>query len=800
MRCSSFRACLPGLLAVAVSFALAAPASAWAAEGHSADVDPRIGTGGDGHTFPGATVPFGMIQLSPDTAMPDFKHAYKYAAGYQYGDSSLLGFSHTHFSGSGHSDMGDVLVMPIAGDVRLEPGDPAKPGSGYRSRFSHDTEVAQAGYYAVTLGDYGVRAELTSGRRIGWHRYTFPAGKPAHLLLDLRPSIYDYPGKVLWSSLRVQEDGTVTGCRTTRGWAPGRELCFAMRFSQPMTSRTLYNRETDVVYKGFKGPGNQPEDHDGQSGRALEGVFDFGNLKQPLGVKVAISSVSEANAIANLDAEGKGWDFDARRAEARADWDKALASIDVEGSKDQRVGFYTSLYHALLSPTLSMDVNGQFRGPDGAVHEAVDKNGKFEFHSTWSLWDVYRAQQPLMALLMPQRSTDFIRSLIASREASPFGILPVWAYQGMETWCMIGYHAVPVIADAYVKGVRGFDADAALKAMVASATYAPYGDLGDYMKLGYVPIDKEPEAASKTLEYAYDDWSLAQMAKAMGRKDIAATFDKRAGNWRNAYDPKTGFMRARKTDGSFREPFNPDVAGYGSDYTEGNAWQYSWYVPQDVAALVKAMGGDQTFVTKLDSVFDAKVDKSHFANVEDITGLIGWYAHGNEPSHHLAYLYDYAGAPWQTQKRLKQIMDSQYATRPDGLAGNDDLGQMSAWYIFTALGFYPVTPASDEYAFGRPFVSRATLHLPGGKTFTVTAEPLDDAHPYVGSVTLNGKPLNRVFLRHGEIVAGGELHFTMQAEPNRAWGQGADARPSSMSTSTTKVAATSGESGSKSSR
>jgi predicted alpha-1,2-mannosidase len=772
----SFRACL---LAAAVALGLAGPGHA--ADGHAVDVDPRIGTGGDGHTFPGATVPFGMIQLSPDTAMPDFKHAYKYAAGYQYGDGSLLGFSHTHFSGSGHSDMGDVLVMPIAGDVRLDAGDPVKPGSGYRSRFSHDTEQVEAGYYAVTLSDYGVRAELTAGRRIGWHRYTFPASKPAHLLLDLRPSIYDYPGKVLWSSLRVREDGTVTGCRTTRGWAPGRELCFAMRFNQPMSSRTLYNRETDVVYKGFKGPGNQAEDHDAQTGRALEGVFDFGTLKQPLEVKVAISSVSEDNAIANLDAEGQGWDFDARRAEARADWNKALAVIDVEATKDQRVGFYTSLYHALLSPTLSMDVNGQFRGPDGAVHQAVDKNGKFEFHSTWSLWDVYRAQQPLMALLMPQRSTDFVRSLIASRETSPFGILPVWAYQGMETWCMIGYHAVPVIADAYIKGVRGFDADAALKAMVASATYAPYGGLGDYMKLGYVPIDKEPEGASKTLEYAYDDWSLAQMAKAMGRSDIAATFTKRAGNWRNAYDPKTGFMRARKSDGQFREPFDPDAAGYGTDYTEGNAWQYSWYVPQDVAALVKAMGGDQRFVTKLDSVFDAKVDPARFANVEDITGLIGWYAHGNEPSHHLAYLYDYAGAPWQTQKRLKQIMDSQYATRPDGLAGNDDLGQMSAWYIFTALGFYPVTPASDEYAIGRPFVPRATLHLPNGKVFTVSAAPLDDAHPYVGSVTLNGKPLDRVFIRHGEILAGGELHFTMQAEPNRSWGQQPDSRPTSMS-------------------
>ncbi len=766
------------MLALSLLPGLGAAATA----GHSAEVDPRIGTGGDGHTFPGATVPFGMIQLSPDTAMPDFKHAYKWAAGYQYGDSSLLGFSHTHFSGSGHSDLGDVLVMPVAGEVKLEPGDAARPGSGYRSRFSHDTEVVQAGYYAVTLADYGVRAELTAGRRIGWHRYTFPAGKPAHLLLDLRPSIYDYAGKVLWSSLRVRDDGTVTGCRTTRGWAPGRELCFAMRFSQPLASRTLYNRETDVLYKGFKGPGYQAQDQDAQGGRALVGVFDFGTLKQPLGVKVAISSVSEANAIANLDAEGKGWDFDARRAEARADWDKALAVIDVDAPKDQRTSFYTSLYHALLSPTLSMDVNGQFRGPDGAVHEAVDKNGKFEFHSTWSLWDVYRAQQPLMVLLMPERSTDFIRSLIAAREASPFGILPVWAYQGLETWCMIGYHAVPVIADAYIKGVRGFDAEAGLKAMVASATYAPYGGLGDYMKLGYVPIDKEPEGASKTLEYAYDDWSLAQMARAMGKQDIAATFDKRAGNWRNAYDPKTGFMRARKTDGAFREPFDPDAAGYGTDYTEGNAWQYSWYVPQDAAALVKAMGGDQAFVTRLDSVFDAKVDPARFAHVEDITGLIGWYAHGNEPSHHLAYLYDYAGAPWQTQKRLKQIMDSQYATRPDGLAGNDDLGQMSAWYIFSALGFYPVTPASDEYAIGRPFVKRATLHLSNGKAFVVSAAPLDDAHPYVGSVTLNGKPLERVFLRHGEILAGGELHFTMQAEPNRSWGTQPDARPSSMST------------------
>ena len=762
------------LLMIALSLG---PASAMAASGHADMVDPRIGTGGDGHTFPGATVPFGMIQLSPDTAMPDFKHAYKWAAGYQYGDPTIMGFSHTHFSGSGHSDLGDVLVMPISGEVKLEPGDATKPGSGYRSRFSHASEVVQAGYYAVTLSDYGVRAELTASRRIGWHRYTFPAGKPAHVLLDLRPSIYDYPGKVLWADLRVHPDGTVTGCRTTRGWAPGRELCFAMRFSQPMTSRELYNRETDVVYKGFAGPGNQPEDHDAQNGRALVGVFDFGALKQPLEVKVAISTVSEANATANLDQDGAGWDFDARHAEATAAWNKALSVIDVEGSPTQRTGFYTSLYHAMLAPTLSMDVNGEYRGPDHQVHHADG----FDFYSSWSMWDVYRAEEPLMVLLRPDLSTQFIRSLVAAQQDSPFGILPVWAYQGLETWCMIGYHAVPVIADAYIKGVRGFDADRALAAMVASATYAPYGDLADYMKLGYVPIDREPEGASKTLEYAYDDWSLAQMAKAMGKIDVAAAFAKRAGNWRQAWDPKTGFMRARLSDGKFREPFDPTAAGYGSDFTEGNAWQYSWYVPQDVAGLIGAMGGDAKFVDKLDALFEAKVDPSHFKHVEDITGLIGWYAHGNEPSHHIAYLYDYAGAPWKTQQRLKQIMDSQYAPRPDGLSGNDDLGQMSAWYVFTALGFYPVTPGSDEYAIGRPFVSRAAIHLGHGRTFTISASPLDDAHPYVGAVTLNGKPLDRTYLRHGEIVAGGELHFTMQAEPNREWGRAAAARAAAMS-------------------
>jgi len=771
------RRLLRSCLFLLVAASLGAGAAVQAAEPHAPEVDPRIGTGGDGHVFPGATVPFGMVQLSPDTAMPDFKHAYKWAAGYQYNDPTIMGFSHTHFSGSGHSDLGDVLLMPIAGEVKLDPGDEKVAGSGYRSRFDHATEVEQPGYYAVTLADYGVRAELTASRRVGWHRYTFPVGKPAHVLLDLRPSIYDYPGKVLWSNLQVRADGTVTGCRTTRGWAPGRELCFAMRFNQPIASRELYNRETDVIYKGFKGPGNQPQDANAQNGRALVGVFDFGALQQPLLVKVAISSVSEANALANLEHDGQGWDFDQRRSEALAAWNAALAPIDVDGSKTLRTQFYTALYHAMMAPNLSMDVNGDYRGPDHQVHRADG----YDFYSSWSMWDVYRAQQPLLILLHPDRTVDFVRSLIAAQQASPFGMLPVWAYQGLETWCMTGYHAVAIIADAYVKGIRGYDTDKALKAMVATATYGDYGDLADYMKLGYVPIDKEAEGGSKTQEYAYDDWAIAQMAKAMGRHDIYDSFEKRAGYWRNVWDPKTGFMRARLSSGAFREPFDPASAGYGDDYTEANAWQYSWYVPQDVAGLITAMGGDHAFTHKLDELFDAKVDPSIFKNVEDITGLIGWYAHGNEPSHHIAYLYDYAGEPWKTQARLKQIMDNEYGPGPAGLIGNDDLGQMSAWYIFTALGFYPVTPASDEYAIGRPFVPRAAIHLSNGRTFTITAAPFDDTHPYVGQVTLNGKPLDRVYLKHADILAGGELHFTMQAQPNKDWGKARSARPASMS-------------------
>jgi predicted alpha-1,2-mannosidase len=772
-------ACAWAMTSTTIAAAPPKPASGAADRAYAA-VDPFIGTGGEGHTFPGAVLPFGMIQLSPDTQIKPRKDAYDWAAGYRYDDSTIIGFSHTHFSGTGHSDLGDVLLMPIAGEARLERGDTARPGSGYHSRFRHDDEVAQPGYYAVTLDDYRIRAELTASERVGVHRYSFPEGKPAHVLVDLRTSMYDYPGKTLWSRLRVRGDGTVTGFRETRGWAPGRQLYFAMRFSKPLSGHALHDTEQNVVYKGFPPPGEKDPTQRAQiEGRELVGIFDFAQAQgAQLMVKVSISPVSEDNAVANLEAEMPDWDFDAMRDKARVAWTQALSAIDVDASEPMRKSFYTALYHTLMGPSLFMDSDGRYRGPDNAVHQAKG----FRNHSTFSLWDTYRALHPLLTLIQPeQRNNDFVNSLLAARRDSPYGVLPVWAFHGLETWCMIGYHAVPVIADAYMKGIRGYDADEALAAMVASASYGSYDGIAQYMELGYVPIDEEGEAASKTLEYAFDDWTIARTAEAMGRKDVAASFGKRAGNWRHAFDAKTGFMRARKRDGAFREPFDPSASGYGSDYTEGNAWQYSWYVPQDVAGLAHSLGGDDKLVDKLDQVFDAKVDPKTFEHMEDITGLIGWYAHGNEPSHHVAYLYAYAGQPWRTQARLGQIMASQYAPRPDGLSGNDDLGQMSAWFVFTALGFYPVAPASNEYVIGRPFLPRATLNLPNGKRFSVIADDLDDAHPYIGRAVLNGKPLDRAYLRHDEIMAGGELRFTMQAEPNKTWATDRAQRPYSMS-------------------
>ena len=766
-----------GTAACALALATGARAAPAGASAYDA-VDPFIGTGADGHTYPGAVVPFGMVQLSPDTLIADFKHSYAHAAGYRYDDKTIQGFSHTHFSGAGHSDLGDVSLMPLAGAVQLDPGDAATPGSGYRSRFDHASETAHPGYYAVTLADSGVRAELTATARVGVHRYSFPEGRPAHVLIDLRHAIYDYPGKVLWSSLRIRPDGAITGMRETRGWAPARRLYFALRFSEAPTGHALYDREpVEAPYHGFAPPGDDARDIPFIHGRGLVGVFDFGALHGPLVVKVALSPTSEDAAVENLQAEVPGFDFEAVRAGARRAWEHELARVQIAAPAPMRRSLYTALYHALLAPSLSMDVDGGYVGPDNAAHTAKG----FDFVSSFSLWDTYRAEQPLMTLIQPDaRSADVMRSLLASQQESPYGILPVWQFAGLETWCMIGYHAVPELADAITKGLPGFDREQALDAMVASADYRPYGHLGAYIDKGFVPVDGDGEAVSKTLEYAFDDWTIARAAETLGRADVARRFYARARNWRNAFNPATGFAQPKLASGAWREPFDPARAGSDSGFTEGNAWQYTDYEPQDVGGLIAGLGGDARLVARLDETFDQHVDPSRYKEVEDMAGLIGQYVHGNEPSHHLAYLYDYAGQPWRTQARLKQIVDSQYRPAPDGLVGNDDLGQMSAWLIFTALGFYPVAPASNQYVIGRPFVERAALALPNGRRFTVEAQGLSDAHPYVGAVTLNGAPLTRSYLTHAEILAGGTLRFTMQAQPNRAWATAAAARPYSM--------------------
>jgi predicted alpha-1,2-mannosidase len=730
-------------------------------------VDPFIGAGGQGHAFPGAVAPFGMVQLSPDTHVGAARKTYDWAAGYRHEDPTILGFSHTHFSGAGHSDLGDFLVSPVSGDaISLEPG-------GAASRKAD--EVASPGYYAVTLSDTGVRAEMTAGTRVGVHRYAFSTGKAAHLLIDMRSIIYDYPGKILWSSLRIRPDGTITGSREVRGWAAPRRLFFAMRFSAPLTSHKFVSTEGDFGYRGFKGPGRGPETLDAIAGRALAAQLDFGALAKPLEVKVALSGTDEDAAIANLEAEPG--DFDAIRTRTRAAWSDALNAVRIDAPAPMRTNIYTALYHSLMAPSVWADADGRWRGPDDQVHEGKD----FTFHSTFSLWDTFRAEHPLLTLIQPEkRNADFVNSLLASQRTSPFGILPVWQFAGKETWTMIGYHAVPVIADACMKGIAGIDCKAALKAMVASADYAPYGGLSDYLTLGYVPIDREPEAASKTVEYAYDDWTIARLARHLGDSATAERFEKRAANWRNSFDAKTGFLRARKSDGSYRTPFDPTAINYGSDYTEGNAWQYSWFVPQDQAGLFRLLGGDAKAVAKLDAMFDFDNSKLDYSHAEDIAGLIGQYIHGNEPSHHVAYLYTFAGQPWRTQERLKQIVESQYKPTPDGLAGNDDLGQMSAWLVFTALGFYPVAPGSNEYVIGRPFVDRAEMKI-GDKTFMIVAEGLSDTNRYVGRVTLNGRPLDHSSITDAQIRAGGELRFTMQATPDKAWATGTKARPYSMS-------------------
>ncbi len=733
-------------------------------------VNPFIGTDRMGHTFPGAVAPFGLVQLSPDTDTIPYdangaynRRVYEYCAGYQYRDPTIVGFSHTHFSGTGHSDLGDFLVMPTAGALRLNPGTEADPDAGYRSRFRHESEQARPGYYRVRLDDHAVTAELTATGSTGFHRYTFERSGEAHVILDLTHGIYNYPDKNVWTFVRVENDRLVTGWRQTSGWARTRMLYFAMEFDRPFTSYG-HAKSDSAVYRGFWRKFDETTNFPEMAGRSIRAHFDFdldaGDIVQ---VKFALSAVSAGGALANLRTEIPHWDFRRTRSETAKKWNDQLSTIDAEFlTESERTVFYTALYHACISPSVYQDADGRYRGLDQEVHRAEN----FTNYTVFSLWDTFRALHPLFTLLQPRRTRDMIASMLAHQEQSAHGMLPVWSHHANENWCMIGYHAVSVIADAAVKGVYRGDLRRALDACIATSTYAPYDGLGAYMRLGYVPQEALPYSVSATLEYAYDDWAIAQLAWRAGDEVTAKQYLRRAGSWRNNWDASIGFMRPRRGDGSWVAPFDP-MDTHGQGFIEGNAWNYGLFVPHDPEGLIATIGGAARFSRVLDSLFEMELDDRHFANTEDITrdGIIGNYVHGNEPGHHIPYLYNWTAQPWKAGARVRMIMDRIYADRPDGLCGNDDCGQMSAWYIFSALGFYPVAPGSDRYWFGSPAVRSAVLHLEDGSTFTITAPAQGRENVYLHSILLNGRKLDRRYITHEEITAGGTLEFILSNTP-----------------------------------
>ena len=729
-------------------------------------VNPLAGTYKMGHTFPGASVPFGFVQLSPDTDTVSYElngkyngEVYRYCAGYQYDDPTIVGFSHTHFSGTGHSDLGDFLVMPSQGPLKMNPGTDDKPGSGFRSKYSHSTEKSEPAYYTVMLEDYGIKAELTATTRVGIHKYTFSKAGPAHIILDLMAGIYNYPEKNVWTFLRVENDTLVTGYRQTSGWARTRTVYFAMTFSKAI-SHYGQRKYDQAVYRGFWRKFDETKDFPEMAGRQIRTWFDF-DVKsgESVMVKFALSPVSTVGAVKNLQAEAAGWSFDQFRKQGQDLWNRELGKIRIETiNEEQKRVFYTALYHTFLSPVTFMDVDGMYRGIDQNDHQAKG----FTNYTVFSLWDTYRALHPLFNIIQPKRNSDMVKSMMAHYDQSVHKMLPVWSHYGNENWCMIGYHAVPVLVDAYIKGNLDMDPEKLLEAMVNTASNTRYDGLGYYMISGYVPEDKNGSSVSKTLEYAYDDWCIAEFAKKIGNQPVYEQFKARSESFKNVYDPAIGYMRPKLSDGSWKPEFNT-LSTHDQGFIEGNAWNYSLFVPHQVDQMVEMMGGSRKFVRHLDSLFTMTLDDSFFAQTEDITrdGLIGNYVHGNEPGHHIPYLYNWAGAPQKTQERVRMIMETMYHDAPDGLCGNDDAGQMSAWYILSAMGFYPVCPGSDQYSIGSPMVKSAVLQLENGKTLEIDAvnQSLENVH--VKKVLVNGTAVKRNYLMHNEIANGGKITFIM---------------------------------------
>ncbi|WP_421943826.1 GH92 family glycosyl hydrolase [Pedobacter sp.] len=735
-------------------------------------VKPIIGTSKMGHTYPGATVPFGAVQLSPETDTLSYEvngkyngDVYKYCAGYKYEDKTITGFSHTHFSGTGHSDLGDFLIMPTQGKLQLNPGTASDPKSGYRSAYSHANEVAEAGYYKVKLDDDNITAELTATTRVGMHQYTFPKSDQSHIILDLMAGIYNYDEKTVWTYVRVVNDTLVTGYRQTNGWARTRTVYFAMSFSKPFKSYGRKSYDAKQAYRGFWGKFNQDKNFPEIAGKKLKMFFDFDTEEgEKVKIKFALSPVSQENALQNMRGEISGWDFNKVKAQAQTTWNKELNKIQVNASNDNKINFYTALYHSFINPTVYTDLNGEYKGLDQGVHKADG----FTNYTTFSLWDTYRALHPFFNIMQPSRSNDMVKSMMAHFDQSSLHMLPIWSHYANDNWCMSGYHSVSVIADAIIKGTYNGDANKALDACIATANHRDYEGIGYYIDKGFIPADKSGTSVSNNLEYSYDDWAIAQLAKKLNRTDVYNEFIKRSNNWRNNWDAASGFMRPKLADGTFKKAFDPkDTEGQG--FIEGNSWNYSFFVPHDPAALIEVMGGKAKFASRLDTLFTMHLPDEFFAHTEDITreGIIGGYVHGNEPAHHIAYFYNWAGQPWKTQAQVRHILNMQYKPTADGLGGNDDCGQMSAWYMFSSLGFYPVSPGSDVYSLGSPAVNNAIINLENGKTFTVEAIKQSPKNVYVQKVLLNGKEITDYQIKHSDITNGGKLTFYMSAKPKK---------------------------------
>lgn len=721
-------------------------------EDYVSKVDPYIGSGGHGHVFVGANVPNGMIQVGPQ----NIHKGWDWCSGYHYSDSIVIGFTHTHLSGTGCADLGDILLMPYTGDVRTSRGSQEDISGSCSSYYSHDNETVRPGYYSLTM-DNGIGVELTATERVALHRYAYPAGQTPRLLINLQEGNGDTAYE---TSLTKVDDYTIEGYRFSSGWSR-HKVYFCLRSEQPIASIALFEGDTPAADKS-----------ETITGRGVKGVVTFADDPTQVALRVAISSVSCQNARLNMDAETDGVQFAKVERQATDKWNRRLSQIKVEGGdpRTEKI-FYTAMYHAMIAPTIYCDVNGQYRGIDDKVRTADGWTN----YSCFSLWDTYRTLNPLLTILAPAMVNDIVRSFLSIYDEQ--GKLPIWTLVGGETNCMPGYSSVPIIADAYMKGIRGYDAGKALDAMVATATNPAQNGVPYLLEKGYIPCDKVHEATSIALEYAADDWGTALMAKEMGRTDLYEEYMRRGHAYETYFDRTLNYIRPKMDDGSWRTPYDPFKSVHSvGDFTEGTGWQYTFFVPQHPEGLIALMGGDDAFVTKLDSLFSVEGDMGAEAS-SDISGLIGQYAHGNEPSHHVAYLYPYAGQQWKTAEKVRYIDREFYTDSPDGIIGNEDCGQMSAWYIMSAMGFYQVNPSNGVFVFGSPLFPSLTLRLENGRSFTVTAEGNSDTNIYIQSATLNGQPYEKSYITYDDIMAGGELHFVMGDKPNKAFGAAPESRP-----------------------